>query len=150
MAGLTASVAGLARSVQGTAIGRGTIPRDVTELAAGVALHGLSLAVSGKVVGTTTFVASGGARPTSKSATEASESASGDRSATAHGGDVRRSRTRSGKVARLTTVVASAVGTSTSQAERGAVGLNVTKTLAVVALLGVSGARQRALVGLVA
>lgn len=54
------------------------------------------------------------------------------------------------KVAGLATVVAAAAGASTAQAEGRAVSLDVTKTLAVVALLGLSGSGKRATVGLVA
>jgi len=54
------------------------------------------------------------------------------------------------KVTRLATVVAAAAGASAAQAEGRAVSLDVTKTLAVVALLGLSGSGKRASVGLVA
>ncbi|KAF9729029.1 hypothetical protein PMIN01_12719 [Paraphaeosphaeria minitans] len=48
------------------------------------------------------------------------------------------------------TGVASSAGTGAAQAERRAIGLNVAEALAVVALLGLGGARVRASVGLVA
>lgn len=54
------------------------------------------------------------------------------------------------KMAGLATVVATAAGTSTAQAEGRAVSLNVAETLAVVALLGLGGSGKRASVGLVA
>jgi hypothetical protein len=54
------------------------------------------------------------------------------------------------KVTRLATVVAAAAGASAAQAEGRAVSLDVTKTLAVVALLGLGGSGKRASVGLVA
>jgi hypothetical protein len=57
---LAAAVAGLAGTVQWTAVGRRAVPRDVPELAASVAFHGLCLAVTSKVVGAATFVAGRG------------------------------------------------------------------------------------------
>lgn len=54
----TASVASLSTLVvDWTTVGSSAVARDVTELAAGVAFHGLSLAVAGEVVGTTALVA---------------------------------------------------------------------------------------------
>lgn len=50
---------------------------------------------------------------------------------------------------RLAAVVASTVATSSGQAESWAIGLDVSKPLAVVALLRFGGARKRALVRLV-
>lgn len=69
VAGLAALVAGLAGSVERTAVGSGAIAGDVTELAAGVALHGLSLAVAGKVVRATALVAGSGASTASEATT---------------------------------------------------------------------------------
>lgn len=50
----------------------------------------------------------------------------------------------------LAAVIAATGSSVAAQAQSRAVGLDVTKTLAVVALLGLSGARKRAAVGLVA
>lgn len=50
----------------------------------------------------------------------------------------------------LAAVVAASAGTSAAQAQSRAISLDMAKTLAVVALLSLSGARQRAAVGLVA
>lgn len=50
----------------------------------------------------------------------------------------------------LATVVATAAGASAAQAESRTISLDVAKTLAVVALLGLSGSGKRASVGLVA
>ena len=50
----------------------------------------------------------------------------------------------------LATVVAAAASSGAAQTQSRAVSLNVAKTLAVVALLGLSGARKRAAVRLVA
>jgi urease gamma subunit len=54
------------------------------------------------------------------------------------------------QVAGLAAVIASATGGSAAQAESRAVGLDVAESLAVVALLGLSRAREGAAVGLVA
>jgi len=83
VAGLTALVAGLAGSAEGTAIGRGAVAGDVTELAASVALHGLGLAVTSEVVGTTALVASGysSARTAIAAAAMSTETTTADRSA---------------------------------------------------------------------
>lgn len=77
MTGLSTLVADLTRGAEWTAIRSGAVSRDVAELAACVALHGLSLAVTGKVVGTATLVASGGAGVTTKAAAEALEATAG-------------------------------------------------------------------------
>jgi len=148
---LTALVAGLSSGVERATIGSSAVSRDVAELAAGVALHSLSLAVTSKVVGTTTLVASGRARTTGKTT---SAVATGE-ATTTHGSTTAHSRTNgvgagASKVTGLATVVAAAAGASAAQAEGRAVSLDVTKTLAVVALLGLSGSGKRASVGLVA
>lgn len=148
---LTALIASLASSVERTAVRSSTIPRDVTELAAGIALHGLSLAITSKVVGTTTLVASGRARTTGETTTAVTTG----EATTTHGSTTAHSRTNrvgagASKVTGLATVVAAAAGAGTAQAEGRAVSLDVTKTLAVVALLGLSGSGKRASVGLVA
>jgi len=114
----------------------------VAELAAGIALHGLGLAVARKVVGTTALVAGGRARATTKSAAAAAvatEAATHRRSATAHV-DAGSVLAGPGQVTGLAAVVAAAVGgTGTGQAEGRAVSLDVAEALAVVALLGVGG-----------
>ncbi|KAH8646758.1 hypothetical protein BX600DRAFT_155560 [Xylariales sp. PMI_506] len=153
VASLAALVAGLASSVERAAVGGGTVTGDVAELAAGVALHGLSLAVTGKVVGSTALVAGGRTGTASGESTTAAEtttvSTAGDGS-TAADTDTGRAGASTGQVARLAAVVATAAGSGTGQAEGRAVGLDVAKTLAVVALLSLGGTRERALVGLVA
>jgi hypothetical protein len=50
----------------------------------------------------------------------------------------------------LTTVVAAAGSASAAQTEGRTIGLDVAKTLAVVALLGLSSTRKRAAIGLMA
>lgn len=80
VASLTALVASLASSVERAAVGRGAVARDVSKLAAGVALHGLSLAVASEVVGATALVASRRAR----AAGEATAAVTTSKSATAH------------------------------------------------------------------
>lgn len=54
------------------------------------------------------------------------------------------------QMARLATAVAAAVRTGAAQTKSRAVGLNMAKALAVVALLGLGGPGKRAAVGLVA
>ncbi|KAH7030710.1 uncharacterized protein B0I36DRAFT_113135 [Microdochium trichocladiopsis] len=149
---LAALVAGLASSVQRTAVGSSAVAGDVAELAASIALHGLSLAVARKVVGTTALVAGGGTRAAAETATAAvaTEGTAGSGTAAAHV-DSGRVLARPGQVAGLTAVVAATVGgAGAGQAEGRAVSLDVAETLAVIALLGIGGAGQRALVGLVA
>ena len=54
------------------------------------------------------------------------------------------------QVTGLAAVIASTTGASAAQTESRAVSLNVAETLAMVALLGFSGTRERAAIGLVA
>lgn len=133
VAGLTAAVASLAGSVQWAAVRSRAVAGNVTKLAAGIALHGLSLAITGEVVGTTTLVASGRAALASETTTESSSvAAARSTSSTAHSwvGAV------AGKVAGQTAAVAASAGASAAKAQSRAVSLDVSKTLAVVALLG--------------
>lgn len=125
------------------------------ELAAGIALHSLSLAVTSEVVGSTALVAGGSARVATESTAETTgEPSTGSTSATWRS---TRSRDRAvalgkvsdtpyvtaphsqgstyGKVTRLAAVVAAAVR-ATIEAQCGTVGLDVAKSLTVVALLG--------------
>ena len=57
MSGLLASVASLTRRVQWPAVWSSAVSADMSELAAGVALHGLSLAIASKMVGSAALVA---------------------------------------------------------------------------------------------
>lgn len=86
VASLAALVAGLASSVQGAAVGSSAIPGDVAELAASIALHGLSLAIASEVVGATALVASSGTRTVGEASTTiaADEATTAHRSTTAH------------------------------------------------------------------
>lgn len=68
--GLGTLVADLPGGAERATVGGGAVAGDVAQLAAGVALHGLSLAVTGEVVGTATLVAGGSTRVAAK-ATEA-------------------------------------------------------------------------------
>lgn len=152
MASLATPVAGLASSVKRTAVRGRAVTGDVTELAAGVALHGLSLAVTSEVVRAAALVAAGSAA-TSETTTAASEATSeGSASTTTNGldGSSARSGAAPGKVTRLAARVAAAVGGTTTDAEGRAVSLNVAEALAVVALLGLGGPGVRAGVALVA
>jgi hypothetical protein len=158
VASLGTLVADLSGGAEGTAVGSGAVTGDVTELSAGVALHSLGLAVTGEVVGATTLVAGCGAGVTLETTAEttleaataaAGRGGTGGSSGSGTGGSgvgavtlgllgwlVGRKRTWTyGKVTGLAAVVAAAVGTAV-QAEGGAVSLDVTETLAVVALLG--------------
>lgn len=104
----------------------------LTELAAGVAFHGLSLAIAGKVVGSTALVAGGRASAASETAPEASIAATGSTSTTAHSwvGAV------AGKMAGEAAAVAASACTGSAQTQSRAVGLDVSEALAMVALLG--------------
>jgi hypothetical protein len=164
VANLAACVAGPAGGVERTAAGSRAVARDVTELAAGIALHGLGLAVTGKVVGAAALVASSMAGTTHKAATAVSEAAADGTPGEAGNGGVGAvalgarvsgegtiEETLNGidtysNVADSVAVVA-AVGAA-AQAEGRALGLDVTHTLAVVALLGLGSAGHGALVGL--
>lgn len=154
---LTASIAGLARRVQGAAVGRGAVAGNMAQLATGVALHGLGLAVTGEVVGAAALVA-GGRTGAASEPTASSEAAS--EAATSHGsahwGDTAAHGTRASararangngvwagasKMAGLAAVVASTASGVTAQPQGWAVGLDMTETLTMVALLGLGGAR---------
>ena len=151
VASLTAAVARLAGCVEGAAVGGSAVTRDVawervssgrhrgvaahTELAASVALHGLSLAVAGKVVGASTLVAGGRARATSEATSEATEATARGGGAAAHGW----ARAVAGEMASHATAVAAAAGAGTAQAQSRAVSLDMSEALAVVALLGLKG-----------
>lgn len=86
MTGLGALVADLAGGAEGTAVGGSAVTGDVAQLAAGVALHGLGLAVTGKVVGATTLVAGRGAGETAKAAAAALEATAGSGGTASTGG----------------------------------------------------------------
>lgn len=165
MASLPTAVAGLASSAQGTSVRCWAVLGDVSELAAGIALHGLGLAIPSKVVGTTALVARGRTRaagvPTAAvaKATPANR-ASATEPDSARVGAVALQRVRN--VANQRTVlvttysqmtllvaVVAAAGAGTAQTKRWAVSLYMAQALTVVALLRLGGARKRALVRLV-
>lgn len=85
MASLATPVAGLASSVERATVRGRAVTGDVTELAASVALHGLSLAVASEVVRATALVAAGSAA-TSETTTAASEATSEGSASTATDG----------------------------------------------------------------
>lgn len=153
VASLAALVASLADSVEGTAVGGSAVARDVAQLSAGVALHGLCLTVTSKVVGSAALVARGRTGTTGK-ATATSETAAvasaGDRGTTPHVGGGVGVRAGASQVARLTAAVAATVGTSAAQTKSRAVSLDMAEALAVVALLGLGSPGKRTAVGLVA
>jgi hypothetical protein len=147
VADLTAAVACLAAIVERATVWSGAVARDVTELAAGVALHGLSLAIASVVVRSTTLVAGRGARNTGISPAEAAAvAATRSTSATAgtavravalpklvHVLHVFRVPYAYGKVANLVAGIAT-TARSTIQAQCWAISLDMAKALAVVAL----------------
>lgn len=151
MTRLATLVAGLARGIQRTAVGSSAVARNVTQLATGIALHGLRLAVTGVVVGTTAFVAGGstvGGNSVVEATAEATTEAWAARTAGARSSHAR-GRAVASDVAHLTTRIAAAASGASGNAQSGTVSLNVTKTLAVVALFGLGGTWVRALVALV-
>ena len=85
VASLATPVAGLASSVERATVRGRAVTGDVTELAASVALHGLSLAVASEVVRATALVAAGSAA-TSETTTAASEATSEGTASTATDG----------------------------------------------------------------
>jgi hypothetical protein len=142
VAGLGALVADLASGAQGAAVRSGAVTGDVAldrrlgqrtfrgrrilqetyQLAAGIALHGLSLAVASKVVGATALVASGSTRVAAVSTAETTVEAAARSTGTT--ADTRgRGRAVTRKVTGLAAVVATAV--STVETQRGTIGLNV-------------------------
>lgn len=151
MAGLAALVTSLASGVKGTAVGSGAITRNMTQLATGVALHGLRLTVTGEVVGAAALVTSSGTGTTeATSAVATSKTTTAHRSTTAHSRAADRVGASASKVTRLAAVITTATGTSAAQTKGRAVSLNVAKALAVVALLSLSSTGKRAAVGLMA
>jgi hypothetical protein len=153
VASLAALVASLSGSVERATTGGGAVAGDVSQLAASVALHGLGLAIAGKVVRSSAFVAGSGAGTAGK-ATAAGE-ATGI-STTSHGRTATKSSganrvgARASKVTGLAAVVATTAGAGPAQAKSRAVGLDMAKSLAVVALLSLGGTGKRTAVGLVA
>lgn len=124
----------------------------MTQLSTGVALHRLCLTVTSEVVGPAALVASGRASTageTTAAAVTATIASTRNRGATAHVGAIGVGAGTS-QMARLATAVAAAVRTGAAQTKSRAVGLNMAKALAVVALLGLGGPGKRAAVGLVA
>lgn len=86
MASLGTLVADLTGGAEGAAVRCGAVPRDVTELAAGVALHGLSLAVTREVVRTTALVAGCGAGVAAESTAESTLETAASTGTAASGG----------------------------------------------------------------
>ena len=89
---LTTLVARLASGVQGATVRSSAVTGNVTKLATGVTFHGLSLAISGKMVGATTLVACSRARASS----EASATEAASESTTTHGTTTTHSASRVG------------------------------------------------------
>lgn len=139
---LRALIADLTSGTERSTVRSSAVTRDVTQFPTGVALHSLSLAITGKVVGTTALVASGSTGVTTEVTAESRlEVTARTRGSSSAGGS--RVGAATGKMTGLTAVVATAIG-SAVQAESWAVSLDVAKTLAVIALLGLGSARTRA------
>lgn len=147
VSGLTALVAGLASSAEWSTVWRSAVAGDVTELAAGEALQGLSLAVSGEVVALTALVAGGWAWSTlespawSKSSLKSTAWSESSTASSWWGSAV------AGKMSLKAASVAASSGSG--EAESWAICLDVSNAGARVTLLGLGGAWQWASVGLV-
>jgi hypothetical protein len=73
---LAASVAGFGSfTIHGATVWRGAVPGDMAKLATSIALHGLSLAIAGKMVGSAALVASRRTRVTTVASTHATTAA---------------------------------------------------------------------------
>jgi hypothetical protein len=119
-----------------------------TKLAAGIALHGLGLAIPREVVWSTALIARSGARTTAEAAPEAPITT--PRTASSPSNSSAGGRAVAGQMASQTTAVAPSASSSTAQAESRAVGLDVSKALTVVALFRFGGAGMRTSVRLMA
>lgn len=120
---LAASVAGLTGRVQWAAVGSGAVTADVTQLSASVALDRCRLAITSKVVWSTTLVASGSPGTASESTAAAESTTRGTSSTTAS--DPWCVCAVPGKMARKTTRVATSARACAAQAQRRAVCLYV-------------------------
>lgn len=96
VASLGTLVADLTGGAEGTTVRGGAVTRDVAELAAGVALHGLSLAVTGEVVGTTTLVTGCGTGVAAESTAESTLETTASTTGAAASGGTGRGSTSSG------------------------------------------------------
>lgn len=116
--GLATPVAGLACRVRLAAVGRRAVARDVAELAAGIALHGLSLAITGEMVRTAALVAGCCAvgRDTREAAPESAPRGSTSTTACWCWGSSSRVRAATSKMARLTARVAASARRTAAQA----------------------------------
>lgn len=150
MAWLTTLVAALPSGVQRPSIRCGTVTRNVTQFAARIALHSIGLTVSGIMIWSSAFVASGRTVGCNVESTTSRVSTTTNKSSTStsHGRGRVRGWAAASKVTHLATRVASATLSTTAQAQGWTVSLDVAKALAMVALLGFSGTRHRALIRL--
>lgn len=121
MTGFAAAVACLSSSVEWAAVGRSAVPRNMAKLAAGIALHSLSLTIARVVVRSAALVACRSTRTaiaTTESASVAATHAtasrtSGTRSRTGVGARV---GAGSREMTRLATGVAATAGGTSAQA----------------------------------
>jgi len=132
MSSLTALVTSLASSVQRSTVGSSAVTRNMAEFSTSIALHGLSLAVSSEVVGSTALVASSRTWPTSKSSTRNKSAVE----STTRGAETTTSTwdgtscsswawARTSQMSWLTAVVASTAGTGSTKSESWAISLDV-------------------------
>jgi len=143
MASLAATITSLAGRVQWTTVRSSAVARDVSEFTAGIAFHGLGLAITSVVVRASTLVAGGRTSPTTKSTTE-STSITAARNTSATPSTCTGVGARSSKVTRLAAVIATATDTCAAQAQGRAVGLDVAQALAVITLFRLGRARMGA------
>ncbi|OTB10311.1 hypothetical protein K445DRAFT_255792 [Daldinia sp. EC12] len=148
MASFSALVARLASSVKRATVRCCAVPGDMTKFSTSVAFHSLGLAVSREVVWSAAFIAgswSGSTSETTPAKTTVAATANWGAASDSHTSGV---GTSSGQMTGLTAVVAAAVTTSAAQAQSRTVGLDVSKPLAVIALLRLGGTGKRTLIGL--
>jgi hypothetical protein len=123
-------VASLAGSVKGSTVGGSAVARNMSELSARIAFHGLRLAISCEVVGTTALVASswaGSAEPTTGNKSAVESTARSTNATSGAWNSARDSWVGAGtsEMARLSARVASATGPSSTETESWAITLHM-------------------------
>jgi len=154
MATFTTTVAGLAGAVQWSTIWSCAVTRNVPKLTTSIALHSLSLAITGEVVWTTALVAESRTVVACEPTTEAA-AVTATRSSSSASSSARSWRSTSGwAIAREMANLAARIAASTAlgtaaQSKSWAVSLDVTEALTVIALLCLGRPWVRAVVALV-
>lgn len=150
MASLATPIAGLSSSTQRAAIRGIAVATNMTELTTGIALHCLSLAVSGKMIGTSTLIAGSRACPTETTATEGRATKATTSDGTSASNPAQNiGRTVPCKMAHITARVATTTVDSTRQPQSRTISLNMAQALAMITLLALRCPRMRARVRLV-